>query len=111
MVVQYQGARARAILGTRAATPGHAVNMLTDEQQYSRHPDAAVVQLCGGATPHCEVVWHSLRALILRPQLALSQQGSLQGLLVCVVGCMGCAGQVQEKGVYSRETAPFLLRK
>ena len=32
MVVQYQGARARRALGTRAAAPGHLVNMLTDEQ-------------------------------------------------------------------------------
>ena len=51
MVVQYQGARARRALGTRAAAPGHVVNMLTDEQQYSRHADAAAVLLCGRATP------------------------------------------------------------
>ena len=34
-----------------AAAPGHVVNMLTDEQQYSRHADAAAVLLCGRATP------------------------------------------------------------
>ena len=51
MVVQYQGGRARRALGTRAAAPGHVVNMLTDEQQYSRHADATAVLLCGRATP------------------------------------------------------------
>ena len=96
------------VLALLSAAPSHAVNMLTDEQQYSRHADAAVVQLCGRATRHCEVVWHSLRALISRPQLALSQPGSIQGLLfVCVVGCMSCAGQVQETTVYSEETPPL----
>ena len=59
---------------------------------------------CSAVVPrHCEVVWHSLRALICRPQLALSQPGSLQVLLVCVVGCMGCAGQVQKKSWVRRK--------
>ena len=31
MVVQYQGARTRRAIGTRAVAPGHVVNMLTDE--------------------------------------------------------------------------------
>ena len=55
MVVQYQGARARRALGTRAATPAHPVNMLTDEQQsvvtLTQHPCSSA------AVPrHCEVV-------------------------------------------------------
>ena len=107
MVLHYQGVRVRPALDTCAAAPSHAVNVLTDEQQYSRRPGAAAVLLCGRATPLCEVVWHSLRALICRPQLALSQPGSLQVLLVCVVGCMGCAGQVQKKECGFREDTPF----
>ena len=55
---------------------------------------------------HCEVVWHSLRALICRPQLALSQPGSLQVLLVCVVGCIGCAVKVRKKKLCSKKTPP-----
>ena len=55
---------------------------------------------------HCEVVWHSLRALICRPQLALSQSGSRQVLWVCVVSCMGCAGQVRKKKLGSKKTPP-----
>ena len=51
MLVQYQGARVRRALGTCAAAPGHVLNMLTDEQQYSRHPGAAAVLLCSCATP------------------------------------------------------------
>ena len=51
MVVHHQGARARCALGTHAAAPDHVVNMLIDEQQYSRHADAAAVLLCGRATP------------------------------------------------------------
>ena len=54
-VVHHQGARARRALGTRATVPAHVVNMLTDEQQYSRHADAAAVLLCGRATPHCDL--------------------------------------------------------
>ena len=30
MVVRHQGARAQRALGTRAAAPGHVINMLTD---------------------------------------------------------------------------------
>ena len=43
----------------------------------------------------------------------VSQPGSLQGLLVCVVGCMGCAGQVAKfrKRVYSEKTPPVLYSK
>ena len=83
--------------------------MLTDEQQQGRHADAAAVLLC--VLPrHCEVVWHNLRALICRPQLALSQPGSLQVLLVCVVRCMGCAVRSQEKTLVFREDTPFTVR-
>ena len=49
--VQKQGERARAAHGTCAAAPGRAVDMLLDERPCSRHPDAAVVQLYGCATP------------------------------------------------------------
>ena len=51
MVVRYQGVRARRALGACAAAPSHPVNMLTDEQQYSRLLDAASMQLCCCATP------------------------------------------------------------
>ena len=72
------------------------------------------VQLCHAlvvhATVHCKVVWHSLTALISRPQLALSQPGSLQGLLVCVVGCMDglCRASSKKDGVF-RESTPRTL--
>ena len=109
MVVHYQGVRARPALGACAAAPDHPVDMLTDERPYSRLPDAAAMQLCGRATPLCEVAWHSLRALICRLQLALSQPGSLQVVLVCVVCCMGCAGQqVQKSLCVFREDTLFI---
>ena len=98
MVVQYQGARARRTLGTRAAAPGHVVHMLTDEQQYSRHADAAQPcwMWCGTAS----------ESHMSPTQLALSQPGSLQVLLVCVVGCMGCAVKVRKIKLGSEKTPP-----
>ena len=63
---------------------------------------------CSAVVPrHCEVVWHSLRALICRPQLALSQPGSRQVLWVCVVSCMGCAVKVRKKKLGSEKTPPL----
>ena len=40
-----------ALVSQHIDHPDHVVNMLTDEQQYSRHADAAAVLLCGRATP------------------------------------------------------------
>ena len=40
-----------ALLSQHIDRTGRAVNMLTEEQQYSRHADAAAVLLCGRATP------------------------------------------------------------
>ena len=40
-----------ALLSQHIDHPDHVVNMLIEEQQYSRHADAAAVLLCGRATP------------------------------------------------------------
>ena len=40
-----------ALLSQLIDHPDHVVNMLTEEQQYSRHADTAAVLLCGRATP------------------------------------------------------------
>ena len=89
--------RARPALGACAAAPSHAVNMLTDEQlQYSRHADtASMLQLCGcQCHATLEVVWHSLTALISRPQLAPEPAGQSPRVVgFCVVGCTGVPGK------------------
>ena len=113
MVVHYtRSARATPALGTYAAAPSHVVNMLTDEQQYSRHADAAAVWYCSAVS--CQplsVRWCGTASELsyFAHSLPLSQPGSLQGLLVCVVGSMGCAVEIQENTVYSDKTAPFEL--
>ena len=53
-----------------------------------------------------EVVWHSLRALICRPQLALSQLGNLQVLLVCVVAVWAVLCKFKKRLLF-REDTPF----
>ena len=78
-VVHYQGVRVRPALGACAAASAHPVNMLTDEQQYSRLPDAASMQLCGCATPLRGGVAQPHISHVSRPQLVLSQPGSLHG--------------------------------
>ena len=81
--------------------------MLTNERPCRQHPDAAAVQLYGCVARHCQVVWHSLRALISCPQLAPSQPGTLQVLWVRVVGCTGCPEQVRKNKAGSEKTPPF----
>ena len=79
LVVQYPP-RALASWCLRCAAPVHLVNMLTDQQQYSRHADTAAV-CCSAIVPcDCEVVWHSLspriRALICHPHSLPSEHAS-----------------------------------
>ena len=59
-------------------SPGHSVNILTDERLCARHPGAASMQLHGTAR-HCRLLCQSLRALKSCVPLAPSQPHPVAG--------------------------------